>query len=463
MLAVGDGSADEGGLFAFVWLGLPALYSGVCWLVLVEPAAVRARLPEAPEKMWRMLGIVVGREAAEVEAGGHTPGLWSLVPRSVPSAFALGRAVERRDEVEASRLLGGVDLSKSDLPRVAEAVAQFAERGSPLRNFLGLLSFVNVVAVLALLGIAVSLGPACAKLFGPVLKWLAPVLKWLGPVVARVASFVSDPLFFGVASYCVCESTRASLPPFAARQVAAFSSLVAAPSALVWTLRRPRRCPFVDQKGHGPVVELVATWLASYLAPVAVAAQSKLLGFFAVAAVYADLGFVVYPFFFGYFVGFLSEPAITRCEVTSVLLLSAYAATRKTLPERVAVPFRSAVAVFGTIALGMAELIASNLYFIKEENHPHRSLFTRKYYLRNLLSIALLTTAMAAGHLVPSPAIANTSLVFFVLWAVEKLLEFAASTAFFLWPCVLLVSIYLWWASLWLRAHDDFLPSLFAL
>mmetsp|Transcript_17121 Transcript_17121/g.55613 ORF Transcript_17121/g.55613 Transcript_17121/m.55613 type:complete len:461 (-) Transcript_17121:875-2257(-) len=460
MLAVGDGSADEGGLFAFVWLGLPALYSGVCWLVLVEPAAVRARLPEAPEKMWRMLGIVVGREAAEVEAGGHTPGLWSLVPRSVPSAFALGRAVERRDEVEASRLLGGVDLSKSDLPRVAEAVAQFAERGSPLRNFLGLLSFVNVVAVLALLGIAVSLGPALAKLFGPVLKWLAP----LGPVVARVASFVSDPLFFGVASYCVCESTRASLPPFVASQVAAFGSLVAAPSALAWTLRRPRRCPFVDDKtGEGPILQLVAAWLASYLAPVAVAAQSKLLGFFAVAAVYAVLGFVVYPTVFGYAVGFLSKSAVTRCEVASVLLLSAYAATRRTLPERVAVPFRSAVAVFGTIALGMAELIASNLYFIAEENHPHRPLFTRKYYLRNLLSIALLTTAMAAGHLVPSPAIANTSLVFFVLWAVEKLLEFAASTAFFLWPCVLLVSIYLWWASLWLRAHDDFLPSLFAL
>jgi len=418
------------------WMALPVLYSVACWYVLGDSEAVRKRLPQC----FKPAGAPL-----------LTTTTTALLPRSVPQAFSLGRAVERNDAAEASKLLK-TEVLRKDLPRIAEAIAQLATRGSPLQQLLGLLSFVNVLGVLALVGVAVSVGPAAWVLVRPVIEALKP----LGRLVRQLASLLSDPAVFGMAAYLIAESTRLERHWASNAQVAALGALGVAPAALSWTLRRG--LPFGWSWGGDDTVKILrffAFWFVSHLAPVAVLTQSRLIGFAAVAALYAALGFVVMPLFWtlGWAIGFVSESAILRCEVASVLLLGTWAKAKDFLPDRAITPFRGGVAVFGSLALGLAELIASSS-FVQDEHSRH-------YYLRNAISLGLFVATLAAGHLLHSPAIANTSLTFFVLWFTEKVMENAEGTAF--WPSLLAVSGGLWWASLWLRAHENFLPAIFAL
>mmetsp|Transcript_11533 Transcript_11533/g.37890 ORF Transcript_11533/g.37890 Transcript_11533/m.37890 type:complete len:459 (-) Transcript_11533:195-1571(-) len=419
---VGRGGADVTKPPAWLWL--PAvLYSASCWFVMLEHKRVERWLPS-----W------VFAAAAETPSG--PPPLWKLVPSTFNGAFLLGRAVERGDIDEVERILG---IAVEDLPRVAEAFAQTATEGSRLSRALGLLSFVNVAAALAGLSCAVSVGPAVFFFFAPILR---PLLAPLGRVVPRVLAATAGPASMALAASFVAASTRLERPT--AGQFAALGSLGVAPAGLRWTLRKWRRSPSISA---------FSAWLASHLVPAAIATQSHLLGFFAVAAFYA-----AFVFFLHSYVWNDVEPW-TASELASLLLLLPFLGLRTALPDHYCLPFRSAVAVFGTSALGLGELGASMEKTLLPLDSP-------AYVARNLVSLAGGATALAAGHVLHLPALSNTALVFFLLWAFVKLAEhfdFDKLPVGAFWPCLFLASAGLWRAATWLRAHDAFLPSLLAL
>jgi len=331
-----------------VWMANPAMYTVVCWYVLHNADAVRTHLPN-------FFALTTTKTTRSL-----------VVPRSVPQAFSLGRAVERGDLKEAARLLNVETLARKDLARIADAVL------APRQNtLLGLLSFVNVLGACSLVGAAVSFGPALWILLRPVMLYLAPF--------GRVVSVLSDPAAFALAAALVAESTRTTRPRTSNAQIAAFGALGVAPAAFAWSLR-DNRFPFDwewDRDGS-QIVGWVATWCVSFLTPVAVLSQSRLVGFAAVAALYVALGSVFPPLcFFGLGYAVTGEKFLLRCELASVVLLSAYALlvarSSSILPHHAIAPFRAAVAVFAASTLADARRFLDTSLSVQRRDYDDRN------------------------------------------------------------------------------------------
>ena len=161
---------------------------------------------------------------------------------------------------------------------------------------------------------------------------------------------------------------------------------------------------------------LTGTLFALTLAPLALVHGSSLIGFFAVAAVYAACGFVMGPFFGGFYVGFRSFDAVTRCLVVSAVFIILFAALRIT---------GALISTFAPFALG-AQVLGNVGYFLAlllccSEWRSRR--VGLSYCASNGLMLASVTAAAFAGSVWALPSYTNTASTFFVLWVMEKELE----------------------------------------
>ena len=305
-----------------------------------------------------------------------------------------------------------------------------------------------------------------------VTRVLIQVLRPLRDFLSRVANWVLENLLiptisrlhkWGILeascwSICCCLILDSiAFPPESASFVAltgiALSGPCLAYSAVVHaSLIRPR--PWADSRAFSKIIN---GYIVLTVAPVAILHASNLLGWLTVLAAYGFLGFSVACCGLCWYIGFEDENAIERVAVTSLSLLVGFTVLHWTVTKGdplLLAPFESACTIMGSITLFLALLIASSLHY----SYPH---YGNNWKAKNALMLVLLVVGLFAGHVSGMHGLANTSTVFCVLWSVEKWVELHLDLRWNGWLLMLLLSLIMYKAALWLHDHPEFVVSCF--
>ena len=142
----------------------------------------------------------------------------------------------------------------------------------------------------------------------------------------------------------------------------------------------------------------------------------------------------------------------------SLVLLVVYIPLRLALPEGAQVvlsPFSSAITILGGHVLFLAHLILSSYSWNDRSNRWLR------YFFHNGSFLVLVIIGMAVGFIHGFRGMANTSIVYLVLWGFEKFYEIQAATVKSLWVYVFFVSAFIVWGCIEINKHPGFVVSMF--
>ena len=113
-------------------------------------------------------------------------------------------------------------------------------------------------------------------------------------------------------------------------------------------------------------------------------------------------------------------------------------------------PFRLGLSVFGALTFGLAGIVSTSKWRTTTRKH---------YQVSNTLFGASMIVAVGIGLTFGLPSMANTATVLFVMWILEKLIEFTLEKH--TWPIIFGVSVVLWRLALWCHQHPAFMQSVF--
>jgi hypothetical protein len=338
------------------------------------------------------------------------------------------------------------------------------------QQVVGFFNFVNIIWVVSIFGVLRTVGPFFFYIFG---EQIAKVLKALyaNALVPMHKLGVFELCAYAVAFFLSAQSCRYPVQHgSAAALVGLTGALGFAPAWAYSTSLWAKTSPGKEQE----FMALTGALLALSLAPLAIIHASSLVGFFAIASMYVACGFVVGPVFGGFYIGFRDSDAVMRCLLVSagiVVTLAVLAAKdfgidmhtssslRGTLDPRDAVltgslllaPFALGARVLGNVGYFLALLLCSSKW--------RRNKAGLGYPASNGLMLLSLVAAAFVGSVFARPSYTNTSVVFFVLWVMQKEMDFkwgGASVA------VLFVNfVALYFIAHFLNTHPSVITSIF--
>jgi len=318
---------------------------------------------------------------------------------------------------------------------------------------MGCLSFLNVLSFLSLAGIVITFLPALYyiweawrldHLFAILVSWIKKIENTVQPLVEMLLFSIPLKIYY-VSLNLQIEALGGS------NQMAALSASLSGLIYICYSLRKHN-----VERIEDSIMTASHLWAASFLVPMATNTSSKFLGFFAVGAIYGALGFVACPTPFGWAAGFSNERAMDRSLVVSLIiilsLILAKTLLRETIPYNVQSTFQLGASVFGMIAFGIAGLIKSMML---SEDRPlvHSGLVNPKTLIYPISWVLL----SSIGYVIPIPSLANTSLTFVILWMSQFYWRFVGVGALSIFSA----SVPLFFATLFLKMHPDFLASFF--
>lgn len=436
------------------WLLSPVVFVVCQWLLFKSPQTfLRWCVP-----LWEV----------DSEAAGAID-LLPPHPKSKSQSFELGRhfeAYRRADCGEAGaeqqvcddalRRAGEVlgtplPLTSAQLGMLPQLIADLDAQRSIVDRVLGFFSFVNVVWLISIVGVIATVGPAIGYLFGPMLLKLATVL--LNNLLIPVVSLLHRIGAFEVAAYtlafhfCVQGRRYSAGQADAGIMVALTGGLAFAPCWFYSTSLN------VQSSGGNEDKFLMLTYTLASLVfvPMAVAHDSRLLGFLAVMAIFGAMGFVFFAFGSGFAIGFDSKDSMLRSAGTSFILVASYCGLRfGGLNPAYLRPFSTAVMVCGNIVYFLALLIFSGRW--RRCDTP--------YYVRQGLMLGSLVTALFVGNVYSMQGMSNTASTFLVLWLMEKELEVKWGPGAGM-LVLFLNFIFLYNVAHYLHTHPDYIVSIF--
>lgn len=156
--------------------------------------------------------------------------------------------------------------------------------------------------------------------------------------------------------------------------------------------------------------------------------KSHIIGFVNIACAFHVLGFLVIPIESGLLIRFDDYNLVDTALLASFTMIMVYF-IELVLSTKVLEHFHSGMTVLGPCVFGIAGLIKSS----------HTS--DRLYSITNVAYVSLLSSFMALGTIHRKNSLFNTSIVFIVLWMLEKLITYVGS---YTWFVVLGASVGLW-------------------
>lgn len=440
------------------WWAMPFAFAALCWATLLRPA-----------HPW------LGREAGlffRPRGGAAQPSRLAAVlppvPNSLRAAFELGgiAAAYSPDLARAAELVGRratQPLTAAELAGVHGRLEEIEAHTGLVARVTGAFSFVNLVWLLAILGITVSIGPSIIHVLAPIRDLLKRWARWLlrrviEPVATRLHQHGVFELAAWAAAAAVLLDAHRLFPRDTGTFVAATAiALAVGPcfgySTLLWGARLQKR------HDHA-LLRAASSWAAVAIAPVAAAYSSRLLAYMCTLAAYTALGFGASCRGLCWCVGFDSQQAMERVAATSTLLLGCFFALRESaplagVPGRFVETFVAPVSVVGSLTLYLALLVTSSLYY-------RRSVEPRKRYgAFNLVALCALLAGAAVGATSRMPGLYNTAATFLLLWIGEKYCELHLEAKWNGWLLVLVASVALYRAALAMHDHPEWLAAMF--
>lgn len=267
------------------------------------------------------------------------------------------------------------------------------------RNADRLRSVRDKVVFLAGLFLVIALVGLTLYYFGPVLRSLPYEIYELAAWAACFTALLSQRLWPETSFWLVIPGALAVLPCF-------------------WLTKALH---FPDLSGREAAARAAATVCVLVWGSFAILYRSEFLGFLAVAALQARLGFSVMAMPLCYFFGFRDKDAVPRSMAASFIMLAAYVAGSATgAGHAILDVFKPGMLKLGAFVYFTGCLIVSNRFY-------HRAAYDRdvdaRYFLLQLLTVLSGSAALYLGALLEVPALSGIGGTFFALYLVEKYME----------------------------------------
>lgn len=401
------------------WLVCPMLFLVAQWWLLIRPKPLLAVLPA----LWTPPSQTVRSELPPY-------------PANLAEAFRLGWVAHEYNTTcnastsstseqsqscqallrQAGRVVGvNRTLTAKELFAEEALLVRMAAERSLVDRVLGFFTFVNIIWVVSVVGVIFTVGPCLAYLCG----------SWLMERVAEVFRNIIVPTLQCLEAWGVLEATAYVLAMAFTAQGSRYLELQSDSASIVCLAGG---LAFVPAWGYSTKLHTVGKgdadafmclsgcMLAGVLVPLALIHESPLIGFCAVLAFYASLGFVFAAFGWGFVVGFQGEKSMRRCLVASIVLILMFSSFRVLgLDPLYMRPFAVGVMCLGNIMYFLALLILSSKW--SSSAHEH-------YIICQIVMVMSLTAALFVGSVFSMPAMTNTAVTFLVLYIMEKELEF---------------------------------------
>lgn len=438
---------------AYRYMFLPILFSISMWIIMLCPQRAMDAIPMkqisfhnvkqsnelclAPKNLFD--SFLLGEIAAKLEETE------SLSPEEVSSVLDQAREILNVQD----RNLTMVDITEG----VPKAIQMKEKQVGILQKIRGVFSFIGVLSLISIIGIFATFLPVMVKVV-KVLRldvfwaYIVTTFHWIKDLIMKVL----DPILYSAAILIVIESLY--YPTQGARaQIAIFAAGFVMMVFFVRTLRFFARTMrgTLHHEYKEPSALVIFAWLWSYLTPMALCADSRVLGFFSIGSVFGALGFVAFPMPYGWAAGFLEAP-MDRCIVVSLVIMTAALGAKGNvypISEEIKHIFEVGASVFGMLSFGIAGIIkSSDMVWSGRDSSTNPKSF--------IYPVAWLALAFL-GSITSYASLTNTSITFVVLWITQFYWRLAGLTA----VTVFLSSCTLFGVTLWLKDHPDFLVSLF--
>ena len=180
--------------------------------------------------------------------------------------------------------------------------------------------------------------------------------------------------------------------------------------------------------------------------------NSKLFSFMATMVFYYLIGFYTGCFGLCYVIGFLKDSDMYKVITTSFFLISFYIVIKFfNINNKIIELYRSPIQIFGALTYFLGLLI------IASSNYDKLSL---SYTQRQILYVCSLLIFLFFGLFFNLPSLTNTTYVFGVLFLMEKTIEIFQKIKGNIWVLILVLSASLWFFSLYLHKHSEIIISI---
>ena len=394
-----------------------------------------------------------------------------LAPKNLFDSFLLGEIAAKLEETEslspeevsslldqAGEILNVQDrnLTMVDITEGVPKAIQLQEKQvGILQKMRGVFSFIGVLSLISIIGIFATFLPVMVKVvkalrLDVLWAYIVTTFHWIKDLIMKVL----DPILYSVAILIVVESlyyptqgARAQIAIFAA----GFVMMVFFARTLRFAFARTRRGT-THREYKEPSTLVIFAWLWSYLTPMALCADSRVLGFFSIGSIFGSLGFVAFPMPYGWAAGFQGEAPMDRCMAVSLIIITAALGAKGNLyplSEETKHIFEVGASVFGMLSFGIVGIIkSSDMIWSGRDSSTNPKSF--------IYPVAWLALAYL-GSITSYASLTNTSVTFVVLWITQFYWRLAGLTA----VTVFISSCTLFGVTLWLKDHPDFLVSLF--
>lgn len=158
--------------------------------------------------------------------------------------------------------------------------------------------------------------------------------------------------------------------------------------------------------------------------------------------------------------GWNNKETMVKCYNTSIYLLLAYGIAKYLqIPSYYLDPYASAVQVLSANILFLASLIMASRHY--SLHNPDRASEKHPYLTTNINMIGLLTASIYFGNVYGMNSLANTAVVYAVLYGFEKYNELFFYAVNSTWVYMFTVSLMAYQGALWVHTHPEFIIALF--
>jgi hypothetical protein len=441
------------------WVSLAIMFTAVCWFVLFQPTQVLEKFPP----IWNHSSLKTLKEVIvnlpQLRSQAWDLGILDNKLRNLEDSKSQGYVDEIDDILkQAAAILQRTSITSEQLHVLRERIIENELNKGIVARVTGFFTFVRLIWLLSILGISISLGPAIAVLVAPLARILARAFMYLtNEILIPVALFLHRQGVFEVAAWLAVSTLYVEGFRFKDPDSGFFISLTAiALTPVCWAYSSLVNAGVALKIKKESLVQLISLWAIVTMIPAIITYESQLLAFLFVAAIYSFLGFSFICFGLCYAIGFESKNALHRIIVVSFLITNLFAVLKYVgIQDQYPIIriFSNAIAVQGNLTLNLGLLI-----FASEFDRSARY----NYYSRNALFIVNVVWSLFVSNVLVIRGAANTAATFLVFYLMEKSVEWSLKARVNEWIMMLVGSILLYQAAMFLSTHPGWVVSMFS-
>jgi len=364
--------------------------------------------------------------------------------------------------VEAAKIVGKVSINAEQLHGIYGRIIEIEAEVSIVQRVKGMFTFVNFMWLLAIAGVAISVGPFLYVILKPLRKMLIGTLKfiWERIIIPMHSMGVFELLSYIICILFVIEGIR--FPPETGFYIS-LTGLVCVIPCFVYSTGL-----FSPYKPNQNTFVFGSLWICIIWVPMSIYYESYILSWLTVMTFYQCIGFSVICTGLCYYIGFEDDDGMIRATFTSIIILLIFTVLRVggVTSSKIIQIYSAPFTTFGSIVLHLALLIISYRYFYPYSrnysyNYREHPRFVYNYYVRQAYMIVTILLSLFFGNVYGIAGLRNTAYTFIGLYGYSKYAEMHFEKRWNGWVFVFIFSLALYQTALYLHSNPHFIVSLF--